>query len=271
MQDVNTSGAEALDSLFAEDRDRGGNSAPPVEQMQPDAVEQPLEEAPPISEAQAQPVEEPRHVPLAELKKEREKRQDYERQLAEANDRARYYETQLQQWSRQQPQQQAQPSVPDPWVDPQGYIAHELQQRLEPVQFQMMNTVAHISEGNARRQFGDALCDEAANAAKRAGLNHQFMQTPDPWGAAVNWYRRAKTLQEVGDDPESYRKRIREEVLAELRAGGGTPANGQPRTQFPGSLASATSGGGAPQGGPVTQQAMMDQLFSSDRHAPRAR
>lgn len=261
MQDAQASGEQMLDEMFAPDRDRTDDK-PPVEAAKP--VDPPEQPGLPQPEATPpQPTEEETRVPYAALKEERHKRQELQRLLEESRRRDEHYQAMFAEMQRRQAPPQ-QPQMPDPYQDPAGYV----QMTVAQLEDQFANRLAHMSEMNARQQFGDQACNDALVAAQRAGIVNQFAGHPHPWGALVHWHRQATALNEIGGDLDGYKKRIREEVLAEINGGRrSAPQPGAQQAQFPGSLATATAGGAAPAGGPVTQQAMMDQLFAPTRYA----
>lgn len=261
-----------LDDVFSSERDRGGNSAPPEAQSEPEAVAEPpqqTEQQPP--QETAQDPETGRMVPLSELTGERKKLKakidEAERRAIEAETRAKIFEQQLQA-PRQQPQvpQHQQFQIPDPVTDPDSY-ARFVHQSAHEVAFQER---LNASEDRARDKYGDAAVEEAMQAATAKGLIQQgaFIQANPrhPYGALMDWHRREKVLARVGDDPEAYDKqveeRVRAKVLEELKAGKGPGVGAQPQ-HFPGTLAEATATG--QQGGHLTDEAVMASVFSSGR------
>jgi len=214
-------------------------------------------------------------VPLTELTNERKKlkgERDEERRLRmEAEARAKVYQEQIEAARRQPPPQAPQPRqqvrIPDPIAEPEQYarFVHQTAQQ------QVFDAQLNASEDRARDKYGDAVVDEAFQAAQAAGLvgsQSPLLQQRHPWGAMVEWHKQQKALQTIGSDPEAYANRIREEerqkVLAELKAGNG-PTAGAPQ-QFPGTLASATQQGAT---GQITKnlEAATQDVFAPDRKA----
>lgn len=262
-----------MDDVFDSDRDRGGDIAPSDDAGQPRddhgrfapkddveaASEQPAPDLEPSSEEEEQP---DRRVPLSELQSERRKRQEYEARIAEIEQSAREREAVYQQQLRQlQPQQQQPQQEPDIFDDPDAYFS----KRISPIQQQFENARLDMSEGRARDKFGDDVVEEAMAAAQQAGALGHFAQQRHPYGELVQWFQREKTLAEVGPDTAAYRsnieKEVRAQVLAELKSG---QTQGQPQARFPTSLADQTHTGGQ-QGGDVSPQALLDDMFRSDR------
>lgn len=261
---------DVLGDVFASDRDRVGTDAPaaegrPRDEMGRFAPSQPVpdqtaEAEPPASEQQEDPGAN-RHVPLSEMLAERKKFQD---RLAEA-ERYKQEADQLRQFVAQFQQANAvQQPPPDIFEDPDRF----LESRLTPYQQQMENMRLDMSEDRAREKHGDAVVDEAFQAAQAAGILANFVRTRHPYGELVQWHQKTKVLQEVGSDPQAYRQRleqeIRQQVMEELKSGRAPGGNPPPR--FPTSLADQTNAGGN-QGAQLSTEAVMNQLFNPDRSA----
>jgi hypothetical protein len=187
--------------------------------------EEPAEQS---DEVETAPQPESRNVPLKALEDERRKRQELEKRLQELEQRA-------QPRQQSQPQQQPQPQFPDPLDDPQGY-ARYMQQELQRSQFE---TRAMVSQEMMRAQHKDydeveAIFVEAARSNPM--LLQEMISHPVPGKYAYEQGRKIKLMQEISD-PDAYRARLREEILAELN---GTQAQ-QPVAPAPKSLAGATS------------------------------
>lgn len=286
-------GAQALDDVFSSSRDRGADSAAPehveeapAPEVKAEAVEPKAETEVADAEIDAQPQgRDPktgRFVPVSELISERNKyrsKVDEEARLRmQAEERAKFYESQFQAVQRQQqqppPRQEAPRPIelPDPFTDPQGYAAAVHAQALEKAQSIALNEKCNTSEMLAREKHGDDLVNQALDAATRAGIAPRFVQAPNPYGDMVRWFKQAQALQRIGHDPDAYEKsirdKLREEILAELKAGKltttGRPAAPQPQ-RFPGTLADATASGA--QGAVLTDEAMMADVFGSGRRS----
>jgi len=273
-----------LDDVFSSSRDRGADLAAP--KAEPDVLApDPLAEKPADQQSEeqttdAKPVgyrdpDTGRFVPLKELTSEREKRQEAQkareeearlRQLAE--ERARQYEVRAQDLERRfQAAQNPPPAPPDPLMDPEGAFSH-IQSVMEA---KLLNQALNFSERMARKEHGNEAVNAALEAAQRAGIAGNFARTADPYSDMVAWHRRQQNMARVGDDVDAYEKRIREEerqkTIEDLKAGRVSVMPGQTPQQpqrFPGSLIDATASG--PQGAqPVSDEAMMKSVFSSDR------
>jgi hypothetical protein len=259
----------------------------PVEATEAEQAEQPVEAVEPAPEPSepdenAEPSDadagKQHMVPVKELQKERQKRQDEARlrEIAEAN--AKQYQELVeristQQTSQQPPQPVQQPDLPDPYEDPEGYTNAVVEQRMGALQHSMMNMQLNMSEQLAVSQHGQDVVNAAYEAVKAAGNAQQFIQSPDAYGAMVKWHREQQAIAEFGSDPAAYketlRNELREELLAELKAGG-AQLTGQPAPQqqaqpqrLPGTLSDAPAQG--VQGRQMTQQALADDIYSSER------
>lgn len=245
-------------------RDEQGKWTAEQQASQPEA--QPVQPEPtPQQVAQPAPTEAPeardqtgRMIPLPELLNERQKRQEAERRAIEHEAQLRLLQQQMAQ-SQAQPQQHAQQQqLPDLYEDPQGFVRGMQSQ----MQFAMREQISNLSESNAVHRYGAETVKKAQEwAIQNGAASHFFWNARDPYGEAVEAYRKAEALNRIGPDPDAYEKRLRDEVraqvLAELKAGNATQ---QPKPQFPGSLASATATGA--QGAVLTPQAAADAVFA---------
>ena len=261
---------DVLGDVFSSDRDRGADTAAPVADPKADVPKDENPQAADDGEDKSKQYRDPengRFVPLTELKSEREKRQEAQRLREESDRRAMEYERRaldaerralaVQQQYAQPQQQQFAPQVPDVFTDPDGFREYvEGNARMAAV-----NERLNMSQMMAEQVHGEKLVAEALEAATKAGVNQQFISQRHPYEALVKWYKKQSAMAEVGDDLGAYEKRIREKVLAELKAGNG----GQPQQRFPGTLADATASGG--QGAILTDEAMMADVFATDRRS----
>lgn len=216
------------------------DSAPTTEPVQAPARQEPppaetgdkpaADTAPP-AEVESQQAPKEKFVPLKAVEDERRKRQELEKRIAEFE--ARF---------AQKPQEQVAP--PDWDLDPRSAAAHlaaEMQRRTFTMAVEMSERVLkqqHPDYEEVRNVFA-----EAAKADPRLAM--ELVNHPFPAEFAYQQGKRLRMLQEIGDDPESYKARLREELLAELRSQG-APAPAQPQVSrhsapVPKSLARAPS------------------------------
>lgn len=233
------------------------------EAEEPEAVEAATLEPKPEAEGTGEtasppeaPVETPKApeahtAPLTALLDEREKRQAAEREL-----------NQLREWRRQQEAQAraAQQKVPDVFEDPQGFVAHSQQ----TFQSALIGTKMEMSKFLAERDFGAELVNEAfAFYEANPQLSQQFVSHPSPWHAGVEFYKQQKAIQEIGNDPEGWKKSqmdtLREQIKAELLAEmqGAVPAKPKPPVSLAGQPA---AGRGEPKAAPGSA---FDQIFGT--------
>lgn len=160
--------------------------------------------------------------------------------VTNANKTVRDYEAKLEEERRRQAQPQPQPQqyggLPvDPLADPEGYhraIQDSLRTELQTFQLQ---TTLTLSERFAKQQHGaDAFEDCRAWLSTKPDIEQWAIRQPDPWGAAFTQFQRERVVEEVGDDPAAYRKRLEDQIRAEILAEqqrDPAPANPQMRAQ----------------------------------------
>lgn len=219
-----------LDAVF--DNDKPVMLAEPTPEVKADPVAetppaQPVTGAiatPPVAEEKSNP------IPIQALLDERERRQKYEREAAELREKLAAYDA----------EKNAPP--PDLYADPEARLQFENSR----YQQALVNTKLEQSRWMAEREYGKDVVDAAyAYFDQHPQLSHQFLNEPSPFHAAVEFYKRQKVAEEVGPDPEAYKKRIREELEAQIRAELTTqPAASQTQpARLPGSLAAAPAAG----------------------------
>lgn len=148
----------------------------------------------------------------------------------------------------------AKAEVPDIFENPQGFVEHLLasvQQAVAPVRSDLRKTQVETSFAIAHATHKDTF-DKAFQAIN--GLNPQnpddratvqrIYNSPNPGEELVKWHRRSTALARVGEDPDAYETRIREEtrqallkdpefrkaLIADMRGEAATGENGAPRT-----------------------------------------
>lgn len=150
----------------------------------------------PVAPTAPEPHEE--RVPLAALKAEREKRQQYERELAAIRQKA-----------------QEQP-LPKFYEAPEQYVQTLLAQERQ----QMHQSMVLALEAQAREMYPDydeVFAELEEQAADNPMLAQQVFQAPNPAMAA---YKLGKQLRELKQmkDPDAYRTKIEAEVRAKVEA-----------------------------------------------------
>lgn len=204
--EVPVSGAMDDSAEFAEITGNPAFKSPPQEvaQADPPQASEPVAEAP---QQQPEQQETPR-VPLAELKAEREKRQQYERELAEMRGRLQAMER----FAAPQASQSEQPP-PDIFENPAAFV----QQAIQPQQQMLLYNARLVAEA----RFGEKETNEAIEAfdslmAQRAihpAEIQRVMSSPNPFAEAVKWHKQHKIVSEIGTDPNAYRERLLADAL----------------------------------------------------------
>ncbi len=200
-----------MNDVFGEPTPQDTKGETPIDQPRPEVVEQIKEEAaPPAADTE-------KHVPLAALEAERGQRRDWKEKALrlEGELKAAREFTQRQ---RQAPQEQTE-------YDP-------FQARLA----QLETIALDASEQSARQAFGSETVDKALAKLQEAAphLIQQALQQQNPWHFVVKEGKKLMLLDEIGDDPATYRARIEAEIRASMNA----PV---PKPVLPTSLATARS------------------------------
>ena len=249
--------------------------SPPAEPKEPGAPPEPQQEGDDDEPREARFGES--SVPRQALLDERSKRQDWKEKAVRAEALAAEREKQAAELAKRiealEQRQQATPPQPqyqesafqwaDPQTDPHTYNAQrEMHQR------------ANISEMMMRREIGaeatQKLIAEFHDLARTDPLLMQRVRMElDPFDFARREVERQRVLREVGDDPTSYEKRLREKWEAEQAAKAPAIALPQntPPPHMPPSLAGVRSA--APRGAPQWSGPMSDQQFAIDMRERR--
>lgn len=186
-------------------------------------------------------------------------------------------------------------AIPDPLVDPNGYIGHivkqldeKLSSQLSPLQQQMERNRVNMSMNMAQWRHGDNFAKAYEAMGKLDPRNPAELQlgqaligASDPGEEMVQWFNRQETLREVGADPAKYRERIaaqtreslmkdpefRKQLLADMNAEAQTGNDGRPRTavRLPRSLNGAAGGNNARSGDAIdyddSEQSVADSAW----------
>lgn len=230
--------SDDLDTLLSQ------GDGPTQSAQQPESAPQPEPQSAPTGDKPTAPpavASEPDHVPRQAVIDERRKRQDLERRVAELQE-------QVQRFNQPQPPEAKQPE-PDWWQDPQTAAQHLQSQVQNQMQARLYQQAVYTSEKILRQQHQDY--DEVANLFAEAAkqdqrLLQQVLEHPFPAEFAYKAGRQIKLMQEIGEDPDSYRSKLEAEILAKHGlAPGQAPApqtqQRQPQAPVPRSLARDTS------------------------------
>jgi hypothetical protein len=182
------------------------------------------------------------------------------------------------------------PAVPDIFENPQGFVEHitnqirsemgTVRQDLKQTQVETSFRIAHVKHKEEFPEAMGAINKLDANNPDDRVVVQRIYNSPDPGEALVSWHKRNKTLALVGDDPNAYAERIRDEtrkalmqdpefrksLIADLRGDAERGDNGNPRTttRLPRSLARASgSNAGANRGEQIdgSDQAVADAAW----------
>ena len=205
---------EALDSTTLE---KFENPELPKVEPEPRPVEKPAEPKP--GEAPAQRTAEPdAPVPPGRLREEAEARRRAERERDDLRSRLDALER-----MRQPPQQPAQqPQKVDLFENPSGFIKQEVSPFFDQFRQELQFTREAMSLDNAIARHGDDKVMAARQALEQGmqrgdpniwGLYNRAMQSHDPYGVIVKWHHDRETLNSIGGDLDSFRKKTREEAL----------------------------------------------------------
>lgn len=173
-----------------------------VEEAPPEAAPEGVEEsAPPAPVTDKLPPEE-----FKGLKEERQKRQEAERRLAEAEARLNAVPP---------------PEIPSVWEDEQGFAQHlGAQVVTQAVQQASFNAALNTSEMLARQanpDFEEVKAEFLRLAAENPALGQQALADPHPWNKAYQIAKTHRTMTELGaTDLDTLKAKIREEIAAEM-------------------------------------------------------
>lgn len=156
---------------------------------------------------------------------ETRKRQDYEKQLAEARaaiaERDRLIEAERQRLAQIAAQQQQQEiDLYDP-EQAKAYVHSILAQERAAIQQNLLVQKVVTSQELMRSQHSDY--DElegvfAEEMERNPDLQHQMWSDPFPAKFAYNYAKRALAMRQIGDDPNAFIERERERIRQEERA-----------------------------------------------------
>lgn len=176
-----------------------------------DDVQAELPEPQPEPEVDAAPAPQPEKVeqtvPLAALQSERAENKSLKARIPELERKIEQLVDLVQRTNAPKPQ------PIDPIADPDRFTA-AVQAQIAAV---AAHTEAEISERFARTNYGDEMVNAAFEDAKAAGVIDQFRGRKDPWGDLVKWHKAQTVAREIGDDPEAYKARLRQQIIQEMQ------------------------------------------------------
>jgi len=261
---------------------------PPGEPPSPPPPGQPTPQPPPGSPTPpaSVPPQDDANVPSWRLREEREQRERLAQQLQERDFTLRQMQQRMDEFERQR-SPQGQQELPDPLVDPNGYraaIEGQFNQKLQTMQLESNLQLNRLQHGQI---FDEAYQAFMQAAAGDGGFARLIVNSPNPGGSMVNWYKRAVTLARVGDDPEAFinteieRRLSDPQFLGQALERAKAVASGQPMTngatpprannvvQVPPSLSRVPSGSPTEFATGADGMPSDNELFRSSLPAPR--
>lgn len=159
--------------------------------------------------------------------------------------------------------QKPEPVAPTPEPEPIDFIA-EPDKAVESLRSEMRNETQQLknqmSLTYAQRTFGADVVQTAFNAVKATGdpaVAAALQAQPDPYGAMVDWHKKQQMLAEVGSDPAAYEAKLREKIMAEMKAQQSVTGEVTP----PGSLAGGTNVTSPDAGGDIDKNALLKSII----------
>lgn len=253
-----------LDTILSGER----GDAQPAEQQQAATTE--LVEQATTEQAQSTEGEqEQKTVPLDALTAERAKSRRYTEEVSslrqEIATRDAAWERRIAQlMEASRPQQQQEP--PDFFANPEA----AMQQFMRPVLQRIEGMSEAMSRRFAVREHGAETVQQAYSSLEQRmatdpaaqGEYVRIMRSGDPWDELVKWHKRDEAIAEIGTDPDAYKAKVREQLLAELQNGGGQQQAKPAQTNMPSNFAQARNVGartGPAWGGPASLNDIFDR------------
>jgi hypothetical protein len=212
------------------------------ETTQAPAAAEPAAAEPSADPDGATPAQEPnKMVPLKALEEERKGRQDWKEKAIRA-------EAALEALQKQQSQPQANTQQSEPT-------------QLTP-ELALVNERMNMSEIMVRSQHQDVddmLAVFSKAAEQNPALRAQLLQERHPWQWMYDQAKRMKAMEEIGSDPEAYKQRLRDELMAQLQAEQAASS----QTQAPAAVPAA-----APAAAPALPKSLATSRSAAPRTAP---
>jgi hypothetical protein len=118
--------------------------------------------------------------------------------------------------------------TPDFFENPQAAVRAELQpvvqaQQAQREQFSLMMAAEKHGEQAVTEAYQWLASKKAQDPNAFQSDYQRIMSAPHPYGELVKVYQQSQVLSEIGNDPASYKERLKAEILAELQSNGGVP------------------------------------------------
>lgn len=203
--------------------------------------------AEPAAPVEPQPQQPNGHVPLQALDAERNKRKGLEDQLKEM-------QQQIQRLSMPPKPVEPPKPAPDFWSSPDEYLQHQLspvEQRIRDMNERYSERLATKEHGAETVQSAKSWIEQQAATPEGQRIIQELMQSDDPFDDLVKHYKQNSVISEIGLDPEAYKAKLREEIMAEIAAQQSQPAPAAaPPAAAPLPTAFAKGPSAGPRGGP---------------------
>jgi hypothetical protein len=244
---------ETLDNILSRRGEAMPQGEKPETQQQetqaPVEAQQPTQETTETEQAEEQ-LDGQKSVPSEALHAERQKVKRYTEEVASIREeiarRDQAWEQRINKLLEAQRPQQEPPNI---YENPDAAIAHAMQPHMDRVQQVLLansQLAAQAAYGKDRVTEADAAFSKAVEARQVDPADFQrVLNSPNVFAAAVEWKARQDALAEIGDDPASYKERLKAEFLAEMQqnGSGAVTNNGQPKPVMPSNLAAARNVG----------------------------
>lgn len=228
-----TPSEEPSGKLAGRKRDEKGRLLPKEAEPEPVVAEAPTS---------PEPEKQDHRVPLTELLNERERRQNEQRQREQL-------QYQLQELQRKLQEKETPQEPVDMFTDPQAW-EQTLTQRNEQWRKQVMGEMSlRLAKANHKDLFDEAyVAMQQRLQSGDVALQQAFISSPDPGEMMINWYKREKTIQTVGPDPEAFLAKALDAALENpeflaraVEKARGTASTKPTQVKLPPSLSKATA------------------------------
>lgn len=208
---------ETLDDILSDEQKIEEPETPEEDVQEPVKAEEP-DQAPEPAEDLSETPDEPQRVPLAALQEARAKEKEAKGALSEMEKQMAALQAQVQTLMQvQPPKPEPKPfKLPDPLDDADAYNGSIM----ELMDQRDRNLRAEMSETFAVRQHGKEAVDAAFQRAQSAGIISTFANSPDPYGALMDWDSKQQSFSaiEQAGGLEAYEKKLRAQWEAERNA-----------------------------------------------------
>lgn len=186
------------------------------------------------------------HAEKQKVKRYTEQVADFEKKLTE---REAAWERRFEQLIGVVKPKEPELQAPEFWDKPEDFVKAQLSpvtQQIQQQREEFSQLMAVEKHGADTVSAAYAALEAELRSNPAAGAQYQsIMKSAHPYGALVEWHKRAQAQAEIGSDPEAYKAKLREELKAEFLAEtqGGTQQAQTPAPVMPSDLASVRNVG----------------------------